>query len=380
MPAEGARGSAVLVHGLNRSRIEMIRKAPFLHAHGWNALLFDLRHHGDSGGATTTFGYREKEDVRAAVAFARSRSTRPWSCGECRWAPPPPSSPPPTIPPWPASSATAATGACATRCTTTWRLFRRFRWWLAVVPSWPVADEIVFWMGRRGGFDPEAVDIRAAAGRLQGRPALFVANSEDRRMPKEIAFELQKAAGEKAQVLIVPGKSHGGAWRDGTAAYEAAVVRGPRRGRRERPRDAPGRAMTRGTGRPLLPGPGEREPGELPVSEKDKPHHVPFPEDDNGDVQPQPTSYTMVDPRFRHHYFAFYKETYKPSVIDRKTKELIAIAASLATKCQGCLEGHIKKALKFGATRARRSRRRSRSPSASTPPRSWISPTSRPRT
>ena len=59
----------------------------------------------------------------------------------------------------------------------------------------------------------------------------------------------------------------------------------------------------------------------------------------------------MVDPRFREIYFQFYKETYKPSVLDRKTKELIAIAASLAAKCQGCLEGHVKKALKFGATR-----------------------------
>jgi AhpD family alkylhydroperoxidase len=86
--------------------------------------------------------------------------------------------------------------------------------------------------------------------------------------------------------------------------------------------------------------------------EKDKKaHHVPFPEDDNGSPKPQPTSYTMVDPRFRDIYFQFYKETYKPSVLDRKTKELIAIAASLTAKCQGCLEGHIKKALKFGATR-----------------------------
>ena len=59
----------------------------------------------------------------------------------------------------------------------------------------------------------------------------------------------------------------------------------------------------------------------------------------------------MVDPRFREIYFQFYKETYKPSVLDRKTKELVAIAASLAAKCQGCLEGHIKKALKSGATR-----------------------------
>ena len=79
-------------------------------------------------------------------------------------------------------------------------------------------------------------------------------------------------------------------------------------------------------------------------------HHQPFPEDDDG-PRPQPTSYTMVEPRFREIYFQFYKETYRPSVLDRKTKELVAIGASLAAKCQGCLEGHIKKALKFGANR-----------------------------
>jgi len=89
------------------------------------------------------------------------------------------------------------------------------------------------------------------------------------------------------------------------------------------------------------------------VTEEKKPHHVPFPEEDNGAPRaPEQTgSYTMVEPRFREIYFQFYKETYKPSVLDRKTKELIAIAASLAAKCQGCLEGHIKKALKSGASR-----------------------------
>jgi AhpD family alkylhydroperoxidase len=88
------------------------------------------------------------------------------------------------------------------------------------------------------------------------------------------------------------------------------------------------------------------------VSEQKK-RHVPFPEDDNGAPRPteQTGSYSMVDPRFREIYFQFYKETYKPSVLDRKTKELVAIAASLAARCQGCLEGHLKKALKFGATR-----------------------------
>jgi hypothetical protein len=43
-------------------------------------------------------------------------------------------------------------------------------------------------------------------------------------MPPEIAFELQRAAGDRAKVLEVPGQSHGGAYREGTAAYESAVT------------------------------------------------------------------------------------------------------------------------------------------------------------
>jgi pimeloyl-ACP methyl ester carboxylesterase len=223
VPAGEPRGTVVLVHGLNRSRIEMVKKVPFLHAAGWNALLFDLRHHGDSGGMASTFGDLERLDVQAAKAYAGTRSGAP-------------------VVFWGVSlGAAAATLAAAEDptvaglvCDSSYRslrdtvkhhmtLFRRFRWWLRVVPSWPVASEVVWWMGRRGNFDPDAVDVVAAAGRLSGRPALFVCNSGDRRMPQEIAFELKAAAGHSARVLVVPGDSHGGAWRDGTAAYEKAV-------------------------------------------------------------------------------------------------------------------------------------------------------------
>jgi len=58
----------------------------------------------------------------------------------------------------------------------------------------------------------------------------------------------------------------------------------------------------------------------------------------------------MVEGRMKKIYFQFYQETYKRTRIDRKMKELIAIAASLGFRCQGCLNGHIKKAQKFGAT------------------------------
>ena len=62
-------------------------------------------------------------------------------------------------------------------------------------------------------------------------------------------------------------------------------------------------------------------------------------------------SYSMVEDRMRRIYFQFYKATYRKSQIDRKTKELIAIAASLGFNCSGCLEGHIEKALEYGASR-----------------------------
>jgi AhpD family alkylhydroperoxidase len=66
-----------------------------------------------------------------------------------------------------------------------------------------------------------------------------------------------------------------------------------------------------------------------------------------------PRSYALLDPKAKRIYFEFYKDTYKTegAVLSRKIKELIAISASLALNCKNCLDGHIKKALKDGATR-----------------------------
>jgi pimeloyl-ACP methyl ester carboxylesterase len=218
----------------------MVKKAPFVHSRGWNALLFDLRHHGQSGGEATTFGVREKDDVHAAIDLARERSPGPMVL-------------------WGISLGGASVVMAASEdpevagliCDSSFRdlrdtvahhirLFRGWRWWMRAVPAWPVTDEVLYWMGRRGGFDPRAADVLAAARELGGRPALFVANSDDRRVPKEIAFELAEAAGPASEVLIVPGESHGGAWRNGTAAYEtaAASLLAAAAGRAEPPRVA----------------------------------------------------------------------------------------------------------------------------------------------
>ncbi|MBK8976060.1 MAG: carboxymuconolactone decarboxylase family protein [Planctomycetes bacterium] len=61
-------------------------------------------------------------------------------------------------------------------------------------------------------------------------------------------------------------------------------------------------------------------------------------------------SYALLTPEIKQAYMAFYKATYGKSRLDLKTKELIAISAALVSGCKGCLEGHLKKARREGAT------------------------------
>ncbi len=61
-------------------------------------------------------------------------------------------------------------------------------------------------------------------------------------------------------------------------------------------------------------------------------------------------SYALLLPDIKAIYQQFYKATYGKSHLDDKTKEFVAIAASLTSGCKGCLEGHLKKAKKDGAT------------------------------
>jgi pimeloyl-ACP methyl ester carboxylesterase len=67
------RGRAViLLHGLYADRLQMFSRAKWLHCLGYSVLLFDFRGCGKSGG-TTSFGFRERLDVEAALQFVREK-------------------------------------------------------------------------------------------------------------------------------------------------------------------------------------------------------------------------------------------------------------------------------------------------------------------
>ncbi len=72
----GARGETcsrtlIICHGIAANRGMVL---PFVEVGDWldaNVLMFDLRGHGESGGRSITLGYKEKDDVLAAIAYAR---------------------------------------------------------------------------------------------------------------------------------------------------------------------------------------------------------------------------------------------------------------------------------------------------------------------
>ncbi len=213
------RGTIIYCHGKNRTRIEMLPMAVFGHLLGYDGLLFDFRHSGMSGGKISTLGYQERLDVEAAVRYALHSENAPhpivlWGVSMGAAAA------------LMAASETPAVGAVISDST-----FLSFRQVIVHhvhlffhLPSFPIADEIIYWSAWRGHFRPSDFDLRKAVQRINPRPILFVAVRHDPRMPPWIAQELYSLShSPKKAIVIVPGYRHGEGFNSGREPYEAGV-------------------------------------------------------------------------------------------------------------------------------------------------------------
>jgi uncharacterized protein len=71
---EKSNGKIILIcHGIRHDKRSGIRFVQYLLKDGYTLMLMDFRNHGESGGRITTYGYHEKEDLRAAVRYLRSQ-------------------------------------------------------------------------------------------------------------------------------------------------------------------------------------------------------------------------------------------------------------------------------------------------------------------
>lgn len=73
IPHEAAIGTVVLFHGYGGQKSSMLDKSAVFQRLGYNTLLVDFRGSGGSEGAITTIGFKEAEDVKATVNYLTAK-------------------------------------------------------------------------------------------------------------------------------------------------------------------------------------------------------------------------------------------------------------------------------------------------------------------
>lgn len=216
IPRPDCRGLVLLFHGYTDAKSALLPEAAALHELGFCTFLVDFRGSGGSSGLETTLGYREAEDVAAAVAYASQLAApRPLvlfgtSMGAAA-----------------VLKAVADGGARADRLVLESpfdRLLTAVRRRVALLggPPFPLAHLLVFWGGVQQGFNGFRHDPVDYAAHVDV-PALVLQGEADTRVRVEEARAVfDRLRGPKV-FRLVPGGSHGSLLRADPASWKAAV-------------------------------------------------------------------------------------------------------------------------------------------------------------
>ena len=71
-----AKGTVILFHGLGGNKSYILQEASEFRFLGYNIMLVDLRGHGNSGGNTTTLGFKESEEVKLAYDYTKQKGEK----------------------------------------------------------------------------------------------------------------------------------------------------------------------------------------------------------------------------------------------------------------------------------------------------------------
>jgi pimeloyl-ACP methyl ester carboxylesterase len=192
---------ALVLHGLGDSIESYGAYGQTLARRGYPTLLLDLRAHGGSEGTYTTLGGREREDVRAGIAFLEGKG---WHdvvlMGASLGA---------------VSALRAAAGRTDVRAVVAEAPFDSYRatvahhaWLYYKLPGWlPVVPMSVALAEWRGGFNADDIDVVAAA-RATSAPLLAIADGADPRMPEPVVRRVFEAHPGPKELWVAEGVGH----------------------------------------------------------------------------------------------------------------------------------------------------------------------------
>lgn len=177
IPQQHAKGTVILLHGYGSDKSKLLNEAEGFYKLGYQPFLLDFEGCGASEGSSTTIGYREAEDVRAAYDYCRKHDSNVILYG-CSMG---------------ASAAIRAMSvyyihptAAILECPYGSMLYAtKNRFALMGMPSFPMAYLLVFWGGLENGFWAYADDnvkyarnIHTSVLLMRGHDDLYVSAEE----------------------------------------------------------------------------------------------------------------------------------------------------------------------------------------------------------
>jgi len=212
--------TVVLLHGISGCKETQLERAKLLADAGYASLLLDLRAHGQSGGEYCTFGYYEKQDLRAVAdtltALFPERSIGIWGA--------------------------SLGGAVALQSMaydpryqfgvveSTFDEFDKVameygaKWFFGLRSVW-LTNRVLQKSGQIAHFDPEAVKPVRSAAQID-RPVLFLHGDRDARIPMEFGKRnFDSCAAEIKYWYPVAGAGHNNLWKVAGDSMHAVLGR-----------------------------------------------------------------------------------------------------------------------------------------------------------
>jgi pimeloyl-ACP methyl ester carboxylesterase len=221
--------TVVMIHGWTSSRAEPMSKAGYLMAAGYNVLVFDLRGHGASDGNYTTMGYREVDDVHAAIALAQGLDAGApiallgYSMGAAL-----------AVEEAARNPAVVAVIEDSGFSSLSAVFAADFAHLTGGLPAMPLGLAYVAIAQRDLGFDINSVKPVADAAHLS-KPLLAILGTADRMVPPAEGYAIYAAAQGPKQLFVVPGAGHTqeyfvepGLYKSTVLGFLAANLSGPK--------------------------------------------------------------------------------------------------------------------------------------------------------